>query len=133
MGLKNTSSEFGSLAKWLHWLIALGIFALIYFGLEQAGMDRGPQKQEVRALHSSIALVVLSADDCTSDLALDERSPGAPRRHAGLAKTFGDAGPLGLIHCGIRTTVIWADDDRHGRQPRSVLQSVFDIATGRRR
>ena len=59
MGLKNTSSEFGSLAKWLHWLIALGIFALIYLGLEQAGMERGPEKQEVRALHSSIALVVL--------------------------------------------------------------------------
>lgn len=47
------------MAKWLHWLIALGIFVLIYLGLEQAGMERGPDKQEVRALHSSIALIVL--------------------------------------------------------------------------
>ena len=59
MRLKNTSSEFGSLAKWLHWIAALGIFALIYLGLEQAAMERGPEKQELRALHASVALVVL--------------------------------------------------------------------------
>lgn len=59
MTLRNSSAEFGSLAKWLHWLITVGIFALIYIGLEQAGMERGPEKMEVRALHSSIALVVL--------------------------------------------------------------------------
>jgi len=59
MGLRNTSVEFGSLAKWLHWLIAIGICVLIYIGLEQAGMERGPEKMEVRAVHSSIALVVL--------------------------------------------------------------------------
>jgi cytochrome b561 len=59
MALRNSSSEFGSLAKWLHWLVALGICVLIYVGLEQAGMERGPEKMEVRALHSSIGLVVL--------------------------------------------------------------------------
>jgi cytochrome b561 len=59
VGLKNTTNEFGSMAKWLHWLIAIGIFALIYLGLDQAGMERGPEKQEVRALHSSIALIIL--------------------------------------------------------------------------
>ena len=59
VSLKNTSSEFGSLAKWLHWLIAVGICALIYIGLEQAGMERGPEKMEVRGIHSSIGLVVL--------------------------------------------------------------------------
>jgi len=58
MGMRNTSSEFGSLAKWLHWLIALGIFALIYLGLEQSGMERGPDKQAVRDLHGSIAILV---------------------------------------------------------------------------
>jgi len=59
MGMRNTPSEFGSLAKWLHWLITLGIFALIYLGLEQSGMERGPDKQAVRDLHGSIALLVL--------------------------------------------------------------------------
>jgi cytochrome b561 len=37
MGLKNTSAEYGALAKALHWLVAIGLFALIYLGLEQAG------------------------------------------------------------------------------------------------
>lgn len=59
MGLRNTSAEFGSLAKWLHWLIAIGICVLIYIGLEQAGMERGPEKVAVRATHASWALLVL--------------------------------------------------------------------------
>ena len=58
MGLRNTSSEFGSLAKWLHWLVAIGIFALIWLGLEQSGMEKGPDKQAVRDVHGSIALLV---------------------------------------------------------------------------
>jgi len=60
MVLRNTSGEYGSLAKWLHWLVALGICVLVYLGLEQAGMERGPEKLELRALHASIALIVLA-------------------------------------------------------------------------
>jgi len=59
MGMRNTPSEFGSMAKWLHWLITIGIFVLIYMGLEQAGMERGLAKSELRALHGSVALIVL--------------------------------------------------------------------------
>jgi len=58
MGLKNTKTEFGSIAKALHWLIAIGIFALIWIGLEQAGMERGDEKMAVRATHASVALIV---------------------------------------------------------------------------
>ncbi len=59
MGLRNTSNEFGSLAKWLHWLIAIGMVVILYMGLEQAGMERGPEKSEMRVIHGSIALLVL--------------------------------------------------------------------------
>lgn len=59
MALRNTANEFGSLAKWLHWLIAIGIAVILYMGLEQAGMDRGPDKSELRVVHGSIALIVL--------------------------------------------------------------------------
>jgi len=59
LGLHNTTSEFGSLAKWLHWLIALGLVAIFYLGLQQAGMERGPEKSEMRVIHGSIALIVL--------------------------------------------------------------------------
>ncbi len=58
MALRNTATEFGSLAKALHWLVAIGLFVLLYLGLEQSGMERGPEKSEIRFIHSSIALAV---------------------------------------------------------------------------
>ena len=58
MALRNTTDEFGSLAKALHWLVAIGIFALIYYGLLQADMERGDAKSQVRFIHASIALTV---------------------------------------------------------------------------
>lgn len=59
MGLRNSSTEYGSLAKSLHWLLAIGIFALIYLGLEQAGMERGDERNDVRFIHASIATITL--------------------------------------------------------------------------
>jgi cytochrome b561 len=59
MGLRNTSTEYGSLAKALHWLVAIGLFALIYLGLEQAGMERGDEKSRIRFIHASIAAITL--------------------------------------------------------------------------
>lgn len=58
MALRNTTDEFGALAKALHWLVAIGMFALIYLGLEQAGMERGDAKSQIRFIHGSIALGV---------------------------------------------------------------------------
>ena len=58
MGLRNTTDEFGALAKVLHWLVAIGLIALIALGLEQAGMERGPEKSEIRFIHGSIAMGV---------------------------------------------------------------------------
>ena len=59
MGLRNTAAEYGSVAKWLHWLVAIGIFYLIYLGLQQSGMERGAEREAMRALHGSVAVVVL--------------------------------------------------------------------------
>ena len=59
MALRNTAIEWGSLAKALHWLIAVGIVGLVWLGLEQAGLEQGPEKSQLRLLHSSVALVVL--------------------------------------------------------------------------
>ena len=58
MALRNSTVEFGALAKSLHWLVAAGICALIYLGLQQAGLERGPEKSEIRFIHGSIALAV---------------------------------------------------------------------------
>jgi cytochrome b561 len=58
VGLKNTRQQYGSLAKWLHWLIAIGLFALLYLGLQQAEMERGDERTYIRFVHASIAGVV---------------------------------------------------------------------------
>jgi cytochrome b561 len=58
MGLRNTSTEYGTVAKSLHWLVAIGVFTLIYFGLEQAALERSPERAAIRALHASVALMV---------------------------------------------------------------------------
>jgi len=59
MGLWNTTTEYGSMAKALHWLIAIGLFVMIYLGLEQADMEAGDERSRIRILHGSIATVVL--------------------------------------------------------------------------
>ena len=58
MTLRNTDAEYGSIAKTLHWLVAAGIFCLLWLGWTQADMESGPERQAVRDLHGSIALLV---------------------------------------------------------------------------
>lgn len=60
MSLRNSSDEYGSIGKALHWLIAIGIFWLLYLGLEQSGLERGAEKTALRATHASWALLVLT-------------------------------------------------------------------------
>jgi cytochrome b561 len=59
VGLRNSSTEYGSLAKALHWLLTIGLLALIYLGLEQAGMERGDERDRIRFIHASIASITL--------------------------------------------------------------------------
>ncbi|MEJ2276042.1 MAG: cytochrome b, partial [Woeseiaceae bacterium] len=44
----------------LHWLVAIGIFALIWLGLEQSELPRGDEKTRIRMIHGSIALIVFA-------------------------------------------------------------------------
>ena len=78
MGLRNTTTEWGSLAKALHWLIAIGIFVLIYLGLEQAQMERGDAKAFIRMIHASIAMVVLGLMTLRVIWRFMNESPGHP-------------------------------------------------------
>ncbi len=58
MALRNTDTEYGALAKTLHWLVAIGIVALIVLGLQQADLESGPERNEIRFIHGSIAMLV---------------------------------------------------------------------------
>ncbi len=57
--MKNTAQSYGWLAKLLHWVIALLLVGLVYAGLTFNGMERGPERTELAALHKSMALLTL--------------------------------------------------------------------------
>jgi cytochrome b561 len=59
MALRNTKGSYGWLAKLLHWVIALLLVGLVYAGLTFNGMERGPDRTELAALHKSMALLTL--------------------------------------------------------------------------
>lgn len=100
MGLRNTTTEFGSFAKSLHWLVAIGIFALIYLGLEQSGMESGPDRQAVRDLHGSIALIVFTLMTVRIVWRFMHTVPGHPDGLPGWQKVSAT-----LVHWGLYVAV----------------------------
>lgn len=60
MGLRNTETHWGGMAKTLHWLMALAIIGNGVLGWVMDGMPRGMTKIEVFAIHKSIGLTVLA-------------------------------------------------------------------------
>lgn len=60
MSLKNTIDGYGSLARLLHWLMALGILAMFGLGLWMVTLDYySPYYKSAPELHKSIGIVLL--------------------------------------------------------------------------
>jgi len=100
MGLRNTTTEWGSLAKALHWLIAIGLFALIYLGLEQAGMERGDEKSKIRFIHASIATILLGLMTIRIVWRFMNETPAYPADMAPIQRMIS-----GAVHWGLYITV----------------------------
>ena len=100
MGLRNTKTEWGALAKALHWIIAIGVFVLIYLGLEQAGMERGDEKSKIRFIHSSIATVLLILMTIRIIWRIMNDVPAHPDGMAPLQRMVAD-----IVHWGLYITV----------------------------
>jgi len=100
VGLKNTSAEYGTLAKALHWFIAIGIFALIYLGLEQAGMERGDEKSRIRFIHASIATIILVLMTVRIVWRFMNEVPAHPEGMATLQRMISS-----VVHWGLYITV----------------------------
>jgi len=100
MALRNTALEFGSLAKWLHWLVAIGICLLIWLGLEQAGMEVGAEKSAVRATHASVALIVFGLMSIRIIWRLMNAVPEHPYSMPGWQKLSST-----LVHLGLYVAV----------------------------
>lgn len=60
MQWRNSIEKYGAVAKALHWLIALMIFAMIGLGLYMDELPNGPQLFEIVQLHKSIGLTLLA-------------------------------------------------------------------------
>ncbi len=100
MTLGNTSTEWGSLSRWLHWLAAIGIFYLIYLGLEQSNMERGDAKNAVRALHGSVATVVFVLMTIRVVWRFMSQTPAHPENMPGWQRAIS-----AIVHWGLYASV----------------------------
>ena len=58
MAKPDTGERYTLLAILLHWLIAIGVFALFAIGWSMVDLPRGPERSSTFALHKSIGLTV---------------------------------------------------------------------------
>ena len=100
----------------MHWLIAIGLIAILVMGLQQAGMERGPEKQELRALHGSIALLVLLLMTVRIIWRLMNEVPGHPEGTPGWQKATAT-----LVHWALYVGVFF-----------QLISGPINIATGGR-
>lgn len=59
MSLRNSVLNYGSLAKFFHWAVALLIFVMLGLGLYMTGLDPSPFMFSTYTWHKSLGLVVL--------------------------------------------------------------------------
>lgn len=57
--LKNTKDEFGFIAKFFHWAVAVLVLVLLSAGFFMTGMDFSPSKLGLYMLHKSFGILVL--------------------------------------------------------------------------
>jgi cytochrome b561 len=60
MSLRSNHRQWGSVAKFFHWIVALGILGNGVWGLLMTGMSPSMSKINIYALHKSIGLTVLA-------------------------------------------------------------------------
>lgn len=60
MKLRNTDSEYGSIAKSLHWLVALLVIGLLAAGFVMTSMPLSPDRLKLYGLHKSFGITVLA-------------------------------------------------------------------------
>lgn len=82
MSLDETTS-YSAAAKWLHWLVAALVFALVTIGVTMAGLEPGPLQDRLFVLHESFGVTLLTL----MVLRLANRVKGAPAPDASLGPT----------------------------------------------
>jgi len=57
----NSSNQYGSPAKFLHWTMAIVIFGMLYMGFTMTDLPLEPDKLKLYGLHKSIGSLILGA------------------------------------------------------------------------
>jgi cytochrome b561 len=60
MALKTTPEVWGSVAKFLHWTIAILVVMMLFGGTSMGDLPNGPDKMWVYATHKSLGLTILA-------------------------------------------------------------------------
>ncbi len=58
--LKNSEYEFGLVAKFFHWLMALAIIGMLILGLYMVGLGTTPNKFKLYGIHKSVGATILA-------------------------------------------------------------------------
>src|SRR3569833_391994 len=57
--IRNTSGGWGSVSRWLHWILALAIIGMIGFGWWMNHVPARPDRFFYRSIHADIGYVIL--------------------------------------------------------------------------
>lgn len=78
MALRSDAAGWGSMAKTLHWIMALLIIGVAFVGWTMTDLPTSPQKIKIYALHKSFGLTVLALGLLRLAWRLGERRPAEP-------------------------------------------------------
>mgnify|MGYP001125129795 CR=1 FL=1 len=59
MSLRNTQTRFGLITKSLHWIIAIGLWALFFFGKYISNLELGPDNFHLIPRHKAFGILML--------------------------------------------------------------------------
>ncbi len=60
MGIRNTKNNFGSIAKFFHWITVALILVMMALGIYMHELELSPLKFELYAFHKSLGMIVLT-------------------------------------------------------------------------
>lgn len=60
MAFRNTVTSYGSVAKFLHWLMALLILGMLALGFIMSDLERTPEKLKLYNIHKSLGMIILA-------------------------------------------------------------------------
>lgn len=96
MCFRNTLENYGAVAKFFHWVIAIMIICLIAMGLKMADMENSPDKFKIIGWHKEFGIVVLFLASLRLGWKILDVSPLLPEGYSTVAKLGAKLAHFGL-------------------------------------